>query len=282
MQSLYGCIFRYREDHRDAGFPANVAQLGTEGSRCHQPMADGQQFGYLFRYTPGTRGPEGKITIFTVEAVPVETVSPSEVKLVVAHGANVPGMGLGTSYYGDQTGVLLEHRTIGQPGFFVFPGSHINTLIPEATSILRKDHAAHPEQGYPSDLSALEPQLYYSRNMAHCFKNNTLQDYEENANCTILTSDRISYVPEWDNSHTRVTAYKIVGRPKEYAVSEKYGLLLRSYYTDQTGIIRGTPEDRAARQDDPEISPCEHEDFRGDYSKDCQALWHLQLTVPQR
>ena len=63
---------------------------------------------------------------------------------------------------------------------------------------------------------------------------------------------RIEYIAKI--SQAKVTGFVLEARPQIYG---KNGV--RSYYIDETAIVRGTSEDRAAGPADPVVPSCEYD-----------------------
>jgi hypothetical protein len=78
----------------------------------------------------------------------------------------------------------------------------------------------------------------------------------------------MTYIPEYNTDRTKVIGYRIVCQPEEYGRGS-----FRSYYADQSGVIRGTGRNRAATASDPEISHSEDKRFRTTQSASCKELW---------
>lgn len=59
---------------------------------------------------------------------------------------------------------------------------------------------------------------------------------------------RFTFIPGPPDQKGRTTSYRVIARPLEYGQTR-----LRSYYTDESGVIRVTAEDRAATAQDPPL-----------------------------
>ena len=57
----------------------------------------------------------------------------------------------------------------------------------------------------------------------------------------------VQYIPGRPDSNGRITAYTLTARAGNFGY--------RSFYTDETAIVRGTTEDRAATVQDPPLNP---------------------------
>jgi hypothetical protein len=141
------------------------------------------------------------------------------------------------SFYADESGIVHQ-------SFTTRPASSDDRVIENASSILRsiancliQEGAPYPRDGqhFPEDLK-----LICSRH----FMESGLQYHTYGA--------EVRYTAKVD--HDTVRGFTLTARPRSYG---KDGV--RSYFVDETGIVRGTSNDRAAGPDDPPVPACEYD-----------------------
>jgi hypothetical protein len=132
-------------------------------------------------------------------------------------------------------GVLLV--TLGAVGWFAVPWhmsgskSESEARAREAIATVQGALATYEsaEAAYPSSLEALGDTARIAAQKAQLGRYN------------------LQYTPGKPDPEGRVTSYTLIARPGNFG--------FRSYYTDESGVLRATPEDRAATVQDTPIQP---------------------------
>jgi len=141
------------------------------------------------------------------------------------------------SFYADESGVIHE-------SFTTHPASPDDRVIQNASSILRSIANCLIQSGapYPRDMQHFrdDPNSICSRK----FMETGLQYHTHGA--------EVHYSVKAD--HEVAQGFTLTARPGSYG---KDGV--RSYFVDETGIVRGTSDDRAAGPDDPPVPTCEYD-----------------------
>jgi hypothetical protein len=174
---------------------------------------------------------------------------------------------VGNSYFGDESGVLLFHYNREYDEGF----PPVNKLPYEAADLAaclyqyRQEVLDVPRDSFPKDLhsrfsarSGCEP--------PHGLSGNTIYSPRDTGFYKFI------YSPKFD-PQGKVTGYSIVAvpdhygipneaRPKEERVEVHTEIddlqpMVRSYYIDETLVVRATAENRLPTASDAEVSPCE-------------------------
>jgi len=123
------------------------------------------------------------------------------------------------------------------------------------TSMLRKlntelvTYSATYGRGFPDRLDRCSPPRAGQPDIDHAdLLDKDLFDPSKGATTNSFVKDgyRFTYTPGPDR-FGEITSYTISARPLPYARS----VSVLSYYTDESAVIRATPDDRAATRDDP-------------------------------
>ncbi len=140
------------------------------------------------------------------------------------------------SFYTDQSGIIHE-------SFTSQPASAADRVINNASSVLRSLANCLIQEGAP-----------YPRDIQHFRedpKSSCSRSYMENGLRYRIPGIEVKYAPKLD--HDLVKGFTLTARPRSYG---KNGV--RSYFVDETGVVRGTGEDREAGPDDPAVPDCEY------------------------
>lgn len=141
------------------------------------------------------------------------------------------------SFYTDATGII--HRSMDGR-----PASPTEPVIENVSSTLRSIANCLVQNGapYPRDVQHFREdlKLICSRH----FMENGLQYH--------TYGTEVRYAPKVDRD--TVKGFALTARPRDYG---KDGV--RSYFVDETGIVRGTSDNRAAGPDDPPVPACEYD-----------------------
>jgi len=142
------------------------------------------------------------------------------------------------SFYTDTTGIIHE-------SFTSRPASSEDRVIGNASYILRSIANCLVQNGgtpYPRDVQHFREDLNLI--CSRHFMENGLQYH--------TYGTEVRYVPKVD--HDIVKGFALTARPGNYG---KDGV--RSYFVDETSIVRGTSDNRAAGPDDPPVPACEYD-----------------------
>jgi hypothetical protein len=141
------------------------------------------------------------------------------------------------SFYTDESGIIHE-------SFTSRPATSEDRVKENASSILRSIAKCLIQEGapYPRDVQHFRdtPNSICSRQ----FMGNGIQYHTHGA--------EVHYASKVD--HDTVSGFTLTARPKSYG---KDGV--RSYFVDETGIVRGTSDNRAAGPNDPPVPACEYD-----------------------
>lgn len=145
-------------------------------------------------------------------------------------------------------GVFIRVSHSPRAGMAASEASPVGSLRTINTGVL--EYSATYDDGYPPSLQSLGPPS--SGRTASCESADLIDQ-------TLASGRKSGYVIEYipgptitkrkPGCPTGVKTYGIVARPVEFGVSGT-----RSFFTDESGIIRWTSEDRAAGPNDPLIN----------------------------
>jgi len=223
MLWIHGAAQRYRLRHRDAGYPASLADIARDealGDKSSPPafkavLATGVWSGYRVQYR-ALPGGDGVVKAYELTAIPLPPAdtpkSPQAAGFL--HGAR--------SYFSDQTGELHWARgTVGA-------GSPVESIIGhemgQARLLLDNDWVW--QGGFPAELRS---DIHFAADYGYL----------------------LTYRPERGAAGLR-DKFRLEARPFRYGETG-----LRSYLLDESGVVHATPEPRPARLDDPMADDCE-------------------------
>lgn len=231
LRVAVGCAAAYAILNPQRGVPHDAAEMGPQMARCLDADVTGKQLGLRFVYQPALPGADGRVSAFELHVRP-----------------SVVGRASARSFVVNETGIIRatsENRAARQSdsivysppvtpaqeavqGFENMAASWLQGLHDCLASYAQKDRLG----GLPLDLSALRP---------------------PKSDCTSpeIASRKLhgyvfSYLPGAADARGRFQSYTIFSRPLRFGETGKL-----SFYTDETGVIRQTAENRAARASDP-------------------------------
>jgi hypothetical protein len=136
------------------------------------------------------------------------------------------------------------------PSLLILSGCRGNIVSEDRSSNIRAVNtscltyrATYPERGYPTKLSQLGPP-----------DSGTQPDAEHSGMVDgVLASGKksgyiITYIPGLADNKGRVASYQVTERPQRFGEN---GTI--SFFSDQSGVIHFTNEDRAPTVEDPEL-----------------------------
>jgi hypothetical protein len=229
VNAVSRCAILYRASHGADGYPADLAALGPEGSRClsADQLADhDDDYSYVYESSGNGARDHFRVTARARQARALQnTISVDDGVSIEDDFSFVPAVWLMQSLWS-----CIEQLRLQQPS-----NAHPTSLTPVLA--LAGDHevkcVAFQGEQKLSDWPAETVVAF--------------QDYE------------LRYTPQSGREGTR-SGYTLTARPASWGV--RY---FRSYLMTEDGIIHGTPLPREASADDPEIRGCEAGD-RGCFS----------------
>ena len=250
----YGyCAFRYAKLHPEEGFPENAEKMGPGGSAClTREDAAGHPAGYSFRYAAQKSEGSTRFDRFTAAAQENNTRQISGV-LMDEKGVQM----LATSQKIQSQLVTADQVSWGTPGMTTrLWGSALPSMLPKivvcATRL--RDQSASGE--FPAMLAEvlrvkIKPN---DRDCTNLYQvGDQLLQAAGNSNRAARNGDVVEYQPQRDASG-KISHFYFTLRPEHYGIDG-----VRSYFTDDSGEIHATSEDRSATADDPAPLACEVE-----------------------
>ena len=223
VHDVHRCAGAYAAAHEDAGYPSALKLIGPEGTGClSAELAGGETSGYHVRYLPSLADASGRVRDFTICARPVRFETTGRETYVLDAAARERGSAPAR------------------------PPAHTDSLTCAARWNTGVDYlngikhcvfefaALHPESGYPDSLSAVGPRGSGCLNLPAGFAGDVLPP-----RCGETSCNRFVYLPGLPDASGRVRTFTL-------AVLGPYGR-----YTDESGVVRGTREERTPRPTDP-------------------------------
>jgi hypothetical protein len=226
------CVFEYAAAHPQEAFPEKLEQLGAGGSAC-LPIVPGKSLveGYEFEYQSSSRESGVLRDRFTARS-----------KLV----QHVPGTFSLADLQVDETGIFVSLE-----GTRPFSFSPALALVNNVVGCLNRDFVARGGTSYPSSLRGLlSLKADYGVPCVPPFEANELSVLGLWSNRFHYSFYDFTYTPT-DGTNGAFKGFHLEARPAEYAKKA-----LRSYLSDQTGMVHATPMNRAATFNDPDAA-CE-------------------------
>jgi hypothetical protein len=247
------CAFLYAKLHPEEGFPENAEKMGPRGSAClTREDAAGHLEGYFFRYAVHKSEGSTRFDRFTAAAQWNNTRQISGV-LMDEKGVEM----LVHSQEIQSQLVTADQISWGTPGMTAsLWGSAMPSMLPRIVTCaaMLRDQSANGE--FPATLAEVL-RMKIKPNDRDCINlyqvGDQLLQAAGNANRTARSGDVVEYQPQRDASG-EIGHFYFTLRPEHYGVDG-----VRSYFTDDSGEIHATSEDRSATADDPAPLSCEVE-----------------------
>jgi hypothetical protein len=250
VQAYGRCAFFYRQSHPAVGFPS-ASEIGTVVGCLNAEQSGAHLDGYGLHYSASEPDATGVRQRFAAAATKAATAD-----------RNSGG------FYMDETGLLS--MPVAQPSVQNIaqtePGSQPSTgfergslvsfsigyLINRFHSCLAQIAARDPRHQFPPNLEPLlEEKAGYGNPCINSWDLASFSRSDLKANHFIDGKYVFDYAPVFDNSHL-ATGYRMTARPEHYIQDG-----MRSYFIDETGVLRATPDNRIAAPFDGEAFPCE-------------------------
>jgi hypothetical protein len=259
VQSFGKCAFFYAKSHPDTGFPETATLMGPSGTKCLTKVEVlGQPEGYSFHYAAAKSAGSARFDRFTVVSQ-LNYQHHFEAALVDEKGI----FALGNSNKEQPQMVSADQISWDSPGIYKRPWSNMPAWmfprIQSCAALLRKQS---PDSEFPATLAAIlnvkenpkDPDCLKAYGPTH----DPILEAAANSNRVEDHGFILDYEPEHDASG-KISHFYVTLRPKRYIEDG-----IRSYYMDDSGVIRATPEDRTATATDSEALPCESGEVCGD------------------
>jgi hypothetical protein len=230
LRAATGCAAAYAVLHPQRGFPRDAAEMGSQKARCWGAILAESRLGYRFDYQPAPAGPDGRVAAFELHARPAAVGKSSAKSFVVDETGFIRSTSENRAASRSDSVVYAPPVPPAQEavlGFENLAASWLQGLNDCLADYAQKDR----DGGLPQDLRALRPpkSICASPDIA----SRQLQGYS------------FSFAAGSRDSRGRIQSYTIGARPLRFGETGK-----RSFYTDETGVIRQTEEDRPARASD--------------------------------
>jgi len=220
---LVGCAETYRGTHGE--YAESLRRMAVdEGINCIYPFRE-----------------DGKADHGKVEYRP-ERARERVTGYSIIYGAGKFWGGFKEDYFVDQTGIVHASRD-GKVASAEDPViSDVTTFLHSWEACLADAARAHVNEPFPARLADMSRRDWPCRPMSAI--------HDEYLEPTQFS--RIHYQRDDSVAGRPRSAFHLTARPNRYAFTG-----VRSYYADETGVIRGTPENRDAKDTDPPIPECE-------------------------
>jgi hypothetical protein len=250
----YGyCAFLYAKLYPVQGFPENAEKMGPGGTGClTRDEAAGHPEGYSFRYAAQKSEGSTRFDGFTA-AAQINNTRQIYGVLMDEKGVEM----LAQSQEVQSQLVTADQVSWGTPGMTTsLWGSGMPAMLPRIVKCATRlrDQSASGE--FPATLAEVL-RVKITPNDHDCM--NLYQAADEflqaagNSNRAAHRGDVVEYQPQRDASG-KIHHFYFTLRPEHYGVDG-----IRSYFTDDSGEIHATSEDRSATADDPAPLACEIE-----------------------
>lgn len=247
MFAIQGCLVQWSHANLGISYPRSLPELNAAVPGCIDPSIARGAIVDGFRYTLGSSDNRAGVHRFQLLADSVHTIAKAHV-----------------AFFSDESFVLRKTEEAGIPAersraytrvsqFGSFLGGIQNHTFLERERIFwEKNHATPPRETldaseihYPDTLVASQAPGYFP---------SSTKPHDENS----FADD--SYVYRYQKIPGPPENFKLTMRPAKYGATS-----VLSFYEDNTGIVRATPEDREATAADAVTYQCAYDI----YSPDC-------------
>jgi hypothetical protein len=238
VRAIVSCALAYSILHPERGLPRNEEELGPAGARCFSSAGFQNQGDYRLAYLPGAPDAQGRVNAFRVESSPV--------------AYNTTGT---ISYLADESGKVRTTRENR-------PATSSDSIAYAPPRALREEIVAGFESQAVQWLHGLNDCISsYAQMRADGALPAALPDLRPpNSECGSQEIVQPEIGKRWGytvvyrsgakDARGRIQSYTISARPLRFGETGK-----KSFYTDETGVVRGTSENRAAAARDPSTEP---------------------------